>query len=186
MVTVWLKTASWKMFPCKQQQGGGRGEHAAVSEPSVRSPGAAWSPEWAYSGVLVVEVDDQAEGAPPHGLCGNEGVLEGGLAARRHLGPQLQRREVLDVELVVLHERKRATSTLSPPYIAGGQEVTGQYLRVAERGVQRFYHKAVRALVGEAQQELDNVVGREVCRETTGSEQDHSIIMRSLQTHNYG
>lgn len=65
---------------------------------------------WAYGGVLVVEVDDQAKGAPPHGLGRDEGVLEGGLSARRHRNAQLQGREVLDVELVVLHKRKRVTS----------------------------------------------------------------------------
>lgn len=86
--------------------------------------------------VLVVEVDDQAEGASAHGLGGDERVLEGGLALRGHHDAQLQRREVLDVELEVL--------------------------RVAEGGVQGLHHKVLRALVGEAQQELDNVVGREV------------------------
>lgn len=53
--------------------------------------------------------------------------------------------------------------------------VGGRYLRVAEGGVQRLHHKAVRALVGEAQQELDNVVGREVCKETRGSELDRGV-----------
>lgn len=134
-------------------------------------------PEWTYGGVLVVEVDDKAKGTPTHGLCGDEGVLEGGLSARRHLGAQLQGREVLDVELVVLHKRKRATSLLSPSCSCWRSGVRGWYLRVAEGGVQRLHHKAVRALVGEAQQELDNVVGREVWGETGGSELNHSVVM---------
>lgn len=61
----------------------------------------------AYVGVLVVEVDDQAEGPPPHGLGGDEGVLEGGLPAGGNLDAELQRREVLDVELVILKGRGR-------------------------------------------------------------------------------
>lgn len=69
----------------------------------------------AYSGVLVVEVDDQPKGAPPHGLGRDEGVLKGGLSARWHHGAQLQGREVLDVELVVLHKRKQVTSQSYPP-----------------------------------------------------------------------
>ena len=91
---------------------------------------------WTHIAVLVVEVDDQAEGASSHGLGGDEGVLEGGLALRGNHEAQLQGREVLDVELEVL--------------------------RVAEGGVQGLHHKVLRALVGEAHQELHNVVGWEV------------------------
>lgn len=40
------------------------------------------------------------------------------------------------------------------------------YLWVTERGVQRLHNKVLRSLVGEAEKELDDVVGREVWRET--------------------
>lgn len=62
-----------------------------------------------HSAVLVVEVDDQAEGPPPHGLGGDEGVLEGGLSPRRNHSSQLESGEVLDVELVVLKGRGQSS-----------------------------------------------------------------------------
>lgn len=92
--------------------------------------------------VFVVEVDDQAEGSPAHGLGWDEGVLEGGLAPSWHHYAQLQGCEVLDVELEVLW--------------------------VAKGCIQGLHHKVVTALVGEAHQELHNVVGWEVWRQTPG------------------
>lgn len=73
-----------------------------------------------YISILVVEVDDQAEGSSSHRLCGDEGVLEGGLPARRNHGAQLQSREVLDVELIILTD-KRSRVRENPQNPAGGR-----------------------------------------------------------------
>lgn len=86
--------------------------------------------------ILVVKVDDQPEGPAAHGLGGDEGVLKGGLSAGWHHGVERERREVLDVEVVVE--------------------------RVAEGGVQRVHNEVLRALVGKAHQELHDIVGWEV------------------------
>lgn len=63
-----------------------------------------------HAAVLVVEVDDESEGPPPHGLSGDKGVLERGLFAGRNHGAELQSREVLDVELVILKEAQGSVS----------------------------------------------------------------------------
>lgn len=60
------------------------------------------TPTCTHSAVLVVQVDHQPERTPPHGLSGDEGVLEGGLTGRRNHRSQLEGCEVLDVELVIL------------------------------------------------------------------------------------
>lgn len=88
-------------------------------------------PAGPYAVVLVVEVDDESKRPASHGLGRDEGVLEGGLAARRNHSAQLQRREVLDVELVVL-------ATTQPGQITGsrlrspGRVLPGRVLSVPE------------------------------------------------------
>lgn len=67
-----------------------------------------------YVAVLVVEVDDESKRPPPHGLCGDEGVLEGGLPTPGDFNAKLQRREVLDVELVILKEKHRKLEIILP------------------------------------------------------------------------
>lgn len=89
-----------------------------------------------YAAVFIVEVDDQAEGATAHWLGRDERVLKSGLAEWRHHCAQLQSSEVLDVKLKVL--------------------------RVAEGSVQRLDYEIFTAFIGEAQQELYNVVGWKV------------------------
>lgn len=69
-----------------------------------------WRLQSAYVAVLVVEVDDESERPPSHRLCGDEGVLEGGLSAGGNHGAELESREVLDVELVILSGTNRTES----------------------------------------------------------------------------
>ena len=122
-----------------------------------------------YAAVLVVEVDDESERPPSHRLCGDEGVLEGDLAAGEDGGAELERREVLDVELIILkgsegtrnHQTSGAKALLQ---LRGLWEIL--YLRVPEGGVQRFHKEVLWSLVGEAQQELDDVVGWEIWMDT--------------------
>lgn len=75
-----------------------------------------------YTAVLVVEVDDESEWPPSHWLCGDEGVLKGGLSAGGNRGAELEGSEVLDVELVILKgsERKKRQSQSSSPAGGGG------------------------------------------------------------------
>lgn len=94
------------------------------------------SQRYTHADVFVVKVDDEAEGAPAHGLGWDEWVLKRSLALWRHHRAQLQSSEVLDVKLKVL--------------------------RVAEGSVQRFNHEIFFAFIGEAQQEFHNVVGWKV------------------------
>ena len=59
----------------------------------------------AHIAVLVVEVDDQAEGPASHWFSGDEGVLEGRLPAGLNHKAQLESCEVLDVELEILRHK---------------------------------------------------------------------------------
>lgn len=64
-------------------------------------------PSSPYVAVLVVEVDDKSKRPPSHRLGGDERVLEGGLFAGGNHDAELESREVLDVELVILTETDR-------------------------------------------------------------------------------
>lgn len=150
--------------------------------------GARWNPSPGhdtpapYTAVLVVEVDDQPEWPPSHRLCRYEGVLKGGLSARGNHGAELEGGEVLDVELVILRGTKQKpgqkgfdmqcwTLRRQRLFSCWGREgrVCFLYLGVTERGVQRLNNEVLRSLVGEAEQELDDVVGWEVWTEMWGS-----------------
>lgn len=100
-----------------------------------------------YTAVLVVEVDDQPERPPSHRLCGDEGVLKGGLSARGDHGAQLEGGEVLDVELVILSgtkqkpgERGFGRQRWTP---RSQRRVCSSYLGVTERGIQRLHDEVL-------------------------------------------
>lgn len=60
-----------------------------------------------YTAVLVVEVDNKPKWSPSHWLRRDEGILKGCLPTRRNYSSQLERCEVLNVELVILIKKKR-------------------------------------------------------------------------------
>ena len=75
----------------------------AVSHTQQHAETLLW--RRAYIAVLVVEVDDQAEGPASHWFCGDEGVLERRLSAGLNHKAQLEGCEVLDVELEILRHK---------------------------------------------------------------------------------
>lgn len=89
-------------------------------EPSLRTELGRLNASGPHAVVLIVQVDDESKRPPPHGLGRDEGVLEGGLPAGRNHGAELQSREVLDVELIILTGRK--SPEMKGPTASGYQQ----------------------------------------------------------------
>lgn len=97
---------------------------------------------------MVVEEDDEAEGAGGEGLGGDEGVVEGGLGHGGDGAGVAGGRVVLDVE--------------------------GEVHGVAEGGVQGVHYEVLVPLVVQAHQELHQLTRRHLCTQALTLQPQHS------------